>query len=292
MPDDILSRDPLPPEVASPATAEPPRATAFIVTIYGDVAEPRGGTLGMATLIDCCAAHGISETLVRTAVSRLVGAGQLEGERIGRRSHYRLTSAAQAEFGRAAQVLYAPPPEPTGWLMALGETALPARDWVRIGPAAALAPDRSDVARPAGAALISGEAVEDTDALARFAARHWPLDEVGSHYAAFVAEFAPFEALVEDGVQHDDAGALALRLRLVHTFRMAALSDPRLPRAAWPEGWLGAEARRLFVRLYLALTESADRHIGRVFEDPDGLLPEETAATRRRLDRLRREAAR
>ena len=50
--------------------ATAPRAASFIVTIYGDVVEPRGGTLAMATLIDSCARHGISESLVRTAVSR------------------------------------------------------------------------------------------------------------------------------------------------------------------------------------------------------------------------------
>lgn len=61
-----------------------PRASSFIVTIYGDVVEPRGNVLWMGTLIECCARHGISESLVRTAVSRLVAAGRLEGERIGR----------------------------------------------------------------------------------------------------------------------------------------------------------------------------------------------------------------
>ena len=55
----------------------PPRAAAFIVTIYGDVVEPRGGATWIGNLIEICAAVGISETLVRTAVSRLVSAGQL-----------------------------------------------------------------------------------------------------------------------------------------------------------------------------------------------------------------------
>ena len=59
---------------AAPANA--PRAPAFLVTLYGDVVEPRGGTLWMGSLIECCAMHGLSESLVRTAVSRLVGAGR------------------------------------------------------------------------------------------------------------------------------------------------------------------------------------------------------------------------
>lgn len=53
------------------------RSAPFIVTIYGDVVVPRGGVLWTGTLIDICARVGINESLVRTAVSRLVAAGSL-----------------------------------------------------------------------------------------------------------------------------------------------------------------------------------------------------------------------
>ncbi|PII39244.1 hypothetical protein T190_08555, partial [Sinorhizobium meliloti CCBAU 01290] len=89
----------------------PLRAASFIVTIYGDVVEPRGGAIWIGNLIEICAGVGISETLVRTAVSRLVAAGQLAGEREGRRSFYRLTDAARAEFAAAARVIFGPPEE-------------------------------------------------------------------------------------------------------------------------------------------------------------------------------------
>ncbi|TXI06996.1 MAG: PaaX family transcriptional regulator, partial [Rhizobium sp.] len=68
----------------------PIKAASFIVTIYGDVVEPRGGVVWIGNLIEACKCVGITETLVRTAVSRLVTAGQLVGEREGRRSYYRL----------------------------------------------------------------------------------------------------------------------------------------------------------------------------------------------------------
>ena len=66
--------------------SEPPHAARFIVTIYGDIAEPRSGELWMGSLIELCGAVGISESLVRTAVSRLVSAEQLVGQRKGRRT--------------------------------------------------------------------------------------------------------------------------------------------------------------------------------------------------------------
>ena len=94
------------------------RAAGFIVTLYGDVVEPRGGLLWMGTLVEVCGLVGISETRVRTAVSRLVAAGRLEGMRAGRLSYYRLTEAARREFAEAAALVFDPPPRPARWLIA------------------------------------------------------------------------------------------------------------------------------------------------------------------------------
>lgn len=86
----------------------PIKAASFIVTVYGDVVEPRGGVAWIGNLIEVCGDVGISATLVRTAVSRLVAAGQLIGERSGKRSFYRLTPDAQIEFASAARQLFSP----------------------------------------------------------------------------------------------------------------------------------------------------------------------------------------
>ncbi len=270
---------------------DPPRATGFIVTIYGDVAEPRGGQLWMGTLIEACAAHGISESLVRTAVSRLVGAGRLAGERIGRRSYYRLTEAAQAEFAAAGRLFYAPPPAPDGWLLALGAAAgaLP-EGWARLGPEAALAPDRVDLERPPGALLAAGPPVDAAD-LPSLAARLWPLEDAAAAYQRFLDQHRPVAAALNTGARAQGPEALALRLRLVHRYRQAALIDPRLPAAALPPDWPGPAARQLFVNAYLALAAAADGHVGRSFASAAGLLPAQTAETRGRLERLSREAA-
>lgn len=274
--------------------SEAPRASAFIATLYGDVAVPRGGTLWMGSVIACCAEHGISESLARTAVSRLVGAGRLEGERNGRRSYYRLTEAGQAEFEGAARIFYDPPSEPIGWLLALGESGAAAAaelpGWARLGPAGAMAPNRADIPLPPGP-VLSAETVQGVRDLRDLVARSWPLADVAARYRGFIGRFAPVDRAVQAALP-DPALALALRLRLVHEYRHAALADPRLPRAAWPEGWPGVEARRLFVRLYLALAEPADRQIGLSFHDAAGQVPEDTAQSRLRIDRLRRERAR
>jgi len=264
-----------------------PRASGFIVTIYGDVAAPRGGTLSMTTLIECCAAHGISESLVRTAVSRLVENGRLVGERIGRKSYYRLTKAAEAEFSGAAEILYSPPPLPKRFLLSLGARDLPA-GWVRIGADAALAPEGA--ARPDGA-ILATETLGGIGSLAEVAGRFWPLDAVAGAYRHFIETFSTVETALADGPPPDGATALALRLRLVHLFRAAALADPRLPADALPEDWPGASARGLFVTLYLRVTSAADRHVGRTFRNSDGFLQESTTITTFRIDAMRHEIA-
>jgi phenylacetic acid degradation operon negative regulatory protein len=86
----------------------PLTAASFIVTVYGDAVLPRGEVLSMSSLIEICADVGISENLVRTATSRLVASGRLEGERSGRHSFYRLAPAAHGVRGCRAPALHEP----------------------------------------------------------------------------------------------------------------------------------------------------------------------------------------
>lgn len=264
-----------------------PRATDFIVTIYGDVVEPRGGILWMGTLIECCAQHGISESLVRTAVSRLVGLGRLQGERIGRKSYYRLSRAARDEFRDAARILFAPPPDPSGWLFALsgdgGDVNWP-RGWARLAPGVGLGPDRPDLARPSGV-LFCAHALEHPG-LVEVAAQNWDLMNVAARYLAFTERFASFAGFDFGGLS--DREALAIRLRLVDDFRHAALADPRLPPEALPTNWPATAARHLFGALYLALSPASDRYIGRHFANSEGLLDQGSVATLRRTETLKR----
>lgn len=280
----------LPAPVERCLAGPPPRAGSFIVTVYGDVVEPRGGTLWMGTLIEVCAAHGISEGLVRTAVSRLVASGRLAGDRQGRKSYYRLTPEARAEFARAARVLFHPPPEAQGWLIRLGEE--PAPEHVQAGWASAagyaVAPNREDLPRPPGLTFATG-AVSGEDTLPAFAARHWDVAATAAAYRQFLDTFAAAADAVATGGAPEGATSLALRLRLIHEYRRVVLADPRLPAAALPADWPGIPARKLFVRLYTALADSADRYVGQAFRDAEGPLPPETAATQARLEAMARE---
>lgn len=265
------------------------RAAPFIVTIYGDVVEPRGGTLWIGTLIDICGDVGVSETRVRTAVSRLVAAGQLYGERVGRRSFYRLTAAARADYARAAGLLFDPPPPTDRWRIVCRD-ATPTEDLIRAGfaaiaPGVFIAPDHSGADVPTGL-TFRAEVVQDVARLQDFAAAHWDL---GAHWQAYQTFLDRFGSI--DVVDVSDLGprqALVLRLVLVHGYRDALLRDPRLPPAALPPDWPGTAARVLFARVYRALSVAADSFVGSCFEHAAGRLPSVTPETRNRLHTLAR----
>ncbi len=270
--------------------AHPIRAGAFIVTIYGDVVAPRGGALWMGDIIETCAALGINESRVRTAVSRLVAAGRLEGVKAGRKSFYRLTGAGREEFARAAERIYREPVAAPlkGWRLVLlpqgpGREALvetlAASRYGFPQPGLAIAPDRGDPPPEIDAVGFLATTEDDLSELVRAA---WPLDELEERIEAFMDVFEPLEA-----APPAPEDALGARLMLVHAFRGIALRDPRLPLDALPAGWRGPAARALFARLYLALSPAADAAVDARFVDQSGRLRADRAALARRVEALK-----
>jgi phenylacetic acid degradation operon negative regulatory protein len=256
------------------------RAAGFIVTVYGDVAEPRGGRLWMATLIEVCGLAGISETLIRTAVSRLVAAGRLEGARDGRRSYYRLTETAREEFAQAAARIFAPAQPPGRWLVTGAvdgeEEAMSAAGFQPLGGGLWLGVEQPGIAMPAGFTLRA-ELASGTEAFRDFAAERWRLAGLAAAYTAFCNRFAPLAAALAAGAVPDGETSLIARLLLVHHYRLALLDDPNLPPDALDPGWPGGRARALFADLYSRLSPAADAHIAQAFAAT------ETEATRRRM---------
>ena len=260
------------------------RSASFIVTVYGDVVVPRGGVLWTGTLIETCAGVGINESLVRTAVSRLVAAHRLRGERVGRRSYYHLDASAHQEFEQAAVLLFGPEVETRGWQIlhapGLSEDAARLQRMGHMGGSVFIRPDRGQQV-PEGALAFHASNPEGIERIAQF----WDLSALQERYIDMIERFGPLDAALKDGSLSDEA-ALIARLLLVHVYRNVMLRDPRLPPNALPSGWKGQEARALFRRLYRRLSPSAERHIAARFEGVDGYLPAQTAASEARLDGL------
>lgn len=264
------------------------KAAAFIVTLYGDIVEPRGGVLWIGNIIESCAAVGISENLVRTAVSRLMAAGQLEGERSGRRSFYRLTPSARAEFAYADKVLYDQQSAEQWRLVYLDgpDAESHMRSLKRLGYAAvnarlAIGPD--DVPLPKQALVWQASVLQGHESMRTFIAEHWDLPTYANAYKRFIVCFEPIHALV---TQLEPLQAMTLRLLMVHEYRQIALRAPHFPAETLADSWEGHIARQLFAQLYIALSHAADTKISADFINGEGPLVAQSTQVRQRLKRL------
>ena len=94
------------------------RVWSVIVTILGEIAQPEGGEISMASLLEICAALDIEPQAVRTAMSRLSKDGLVAGKREGRTAHYQFSPQGLAEYSKAAAVIYAAPKSLVDWIFA------------------------------------------------------------------------------------------------------------------------------------------------------------------------------
>ncbi len=262
-------------------------APAMIVTIYGDIVVPRGGVLWMGSLIEICAQFGITETQVRTAVSRLVNAGRLVGIRDGRRSYYQLAETAREEFDRAARLLYEPIPPANGWTILhareAGSDSLRRTHFAALGGGLFIRPKHVHLASSEPGIAFDATLAQGGKDMAELVHSLWPLDAYAAEYHAFISRFSPLAERLRggDGIEPEDH--IYVRLLLVHLYRHVLLADPLLPAEIMPQNWPGPAARQLFATAYLALSERADIEIGRLFEGRDAPLPAMTEASARRL---------
>lgn len=269
----------------------PIRAGSLIVTVFGDAVAPRGGRIALASLAEILAAFRVSESLTRTALSRLVAEGWLERWKTGRTSHYRLSPRGREAFAEAAAHIYDRPRaawdgaltlallEPAGAAERAGvRAALEAQGFGILTPDLLVAP-RAPEATPVGILLLRA-APDDPESARRIAARAWPLSQLERRYAAFLEEFAGMADAVEGGAGPRGLAALVVRVLLIHAYRRIVLRDPGLPAALLPEPWPGDAARVLCARIYRALAPEAEAWLDAHARAEDGALPASSAEGR------------
>lgn len=257
-----------------------PRSAAFIVTIYGDIVEPRGGVLWIGNLIDLCSAVGLNESLVRTSVSRLVNAGQLVGERSGRQSFYRLTPKAQAEYRQMAMRVYHFRNPPKDWMIIARsdvemDDCLKTRNFAVMNRNLLFGPNTSD--DYPDALVFEAKAIHGEQRLKKFVSTFWDIDKIASCYHCFIQKYRGFEHMALGNLSPLES--LLARLAVVHDYRLSLANDPDLPRNSLPADWPADEAKKLFARLYLRLSDEAENFIHENFKTNDGQLARNTELT-------------
>jgi len=266
----------------------PIRARSLIVTLYGDVIEPHGGTIWLGSLIELLAPLGINERLIRTSMFRLGKDGWLAGERSGRRSYYRLTESGRRRFETAFKRVYSNdlPPWDGGWTLLLITQLSPEkrkalREELQWQGFAALSPvllasprcDQSDLLASLQELHLMDECIifhtraqdlPTSHALHREVRQSWHLDTLGEHYHSFISTFSPLLLALRGQCEITPEDAFLSRILLIHDYRRLLLRDPQLPDALLPADWEGHTARQLCRDLYRLVYARAEEWLGAI----------------------------
>jgi phenylacetic acid degradation operon negative regulatory protein len=273
----------------------PIRAGSLIVTVFGDAVVPRGGVLSLASLHEIMRAFRISDTLVRTALSRLVSDGWFERWKLGRNSYYRLTPAGREAFAQATQRIYADLPQDWhgSFDLLLLENAQDRTAFKAELSEAGYGALGTDLMIAASASVGEGNSFLRLSALPadlptaqRLVERAWPLEEIESRYQRFIDTYSGTLSALERGAGFTNLDALLVRILLIHDYRRAVLKDPLLPAQLLPKPWAGASARTLCGTIYKTLLPASEQWIDTHAQDDKGPLPEADSSFGERFESI------
>src|SRR5215469_15107604 len=264
-----------------------PRSLLF--TLYGDYVRPLGQRdVRVGALVRLAAELGVGGNALRSALSRMTREGWLAARRDGGPPRYRLSARGEELIEEGTRRIYGHHRAAWDgrWLLvsySLPEPRRGQRDRLRQGLSFLglgslgnglfvtphdLRPQVRDLMRRCGVeadvTLHHGTLEWPADP-AQVVARAWDLGRLGARYADFVDRTrheldAGGDAGAHDaGDPRDDRTAFVRRFLLTHEFRRFPFSDPDLPDALLPPGWVGTAAREAFLTYNAALRPRAER---------------------------------
>lgn len=242
--------------------AEPSRTWSIIITFFGDAIVPRGGSVWLGTLLAFFKGMEVSETVVRSAVSRLAAEDWLIRTKAGRNSFYHLAERGRETFARATRRIYHPHRQ--GWTGAFealmvenGAREAMADMLAQAGfgmamPGLFIAPKGQD--RPALAPGVVEFSLDGpADSLRTLAAKAWNLPALAAFYQRFSEVFTPLQQALARGEALSALEAVMARVLLIHEYRRIVLRDPMLPTEILPPDWPGDTAQALCAEIYKRL---------------------------------------
>lgn len=246
--------------------AGPASARGLLFTVLGEFVLPAGETAWTSAFIEVLGRLGVEEKATRQALMRTAADGWLTAERVGRRTMWHLTAAAQRLLIDGTERIYSftgTAGEWDGqWLIVLARAPESERNtrhllrtrlsWAGFGtpaPGVWVSPHVA-LRRAAEQAIVQAGAPSDAQvfvaAHAGFGDLHtmvrqaWDLDAIEARYEQFLSQFG--------GPPRRDA--LTAAAELVHAWRRFPWIDPALPDTLLPTPWSGAAAARLFKDLH------------------------------------------
>lgn len=279
------------------------QAGSLIITVFGDVVMPRGGSIWLGSLIDLLGPLGINERLIRTTVSRLADDQWLDSQAHGRRANYALTPSGLRRFEEASRHIYAAnaPLWDRHWRLILTVGEMDARERARVRKAlfwqgfGMISPDcyvhpSADLSAAFDALMVEGLAeslkkmmpmvaaecrfgpsASDSDMISRA----WNLGELAKAYLGFCKQYQPILDSLRLDIDRAISGptTLLLRILLIHDYRRLLLRDPELPAVLAPRDWPGQRARLLCRELYRRLLGPSEAYLDTAMQLADSSVP-------------------
>lgn len=246
------------------------RVWSLVMTILGDVVEPRGGVISMSDLLELTDHMNIETGAIRTALSRLAKEQWVVAKRTGRNSEYRFGTQGRDAFDPAAKRIYAYPEidQSNNWTLAL----LPSLRAKQRQELSTKLHRLGALHTTNSFALWTTENTPDLNALTDLDCmvmqgnlRHAP-DWLKSELAPpqveqavqkFIAKFAPLQSLPNNLPPKDAAIA---RILLIHDWRRMVLRFAPVPQALQPENWSMPRAHGLTAQCYKSLITDSELH--------------------------------
>jgi len=266
---------------------------AAMLTLYGDYVLPRGGQIGIGSLVTLLSNFGLSEQAIRSAVSRMCRSGLLKAKRGNRKSYYSLTDEGHSLLTEGAQRIFQRKTShwDGNWSIvsySIPESMRRARDRLRLelgwlgygalGEATWISPhDRTKEVKKLLRKFDIEEYVNIFSAQQhggidpkKIVARCWNLDKIHQQYTDFLKAYRPklegHRKRLEAGETIEPSECFVARFKLIHEYRKLPFFDPDLPLELLPENWLRPEAAALFNEYRSLLTEKADEYFDSVAE--------------------------
>jgi phenylacetic acid degradation operon negative regulatory protein len=264
-----------PPAVLRRHAAGTDSARSVLFTVLGELVLPTGGEAWTSAFIDVFGRLGVEEKATRQALMRTAADSWLSSERVGRRTLWRLTPAAERLLRDGTERIFGFTAVAADWdgrwtivIARTPETERAARHalrtrlrWAGFGsvmPGVWLSPrsDRGDEVRRilAEAGLPDGylftAQYQGGTSLAAMVWRAWDLDELAREYDEFTGAFSGDA----DPNSHDP---LVRVIDLVHAWRRFPWIDPGLPAQFLPAPWRGSAAAELFARQHARWADEA-----------------------------------
>ena len=259
-----------------------PKAKSLIITFFGDIVFPYGGTIWLGSLVKFMEEFGISEKLTRTSIFRLTKEGWLSSKKFGRESYYSLSNYAIDRFVKAHYSVYAYDEQDidNDWIILLTNTLKPAQEseLAKVLKKEGFAsPSKHTFLHPNykmeymqdilikyefqnDVLLIKGplQMPMNKEMLRDMVTTYWELKDVEMRYQNFITKFKKIYTLKTPIDDFTTKQCFILRVLLIHEYRRALLFDPKLGNELISVDWLGKASASLVDSIYSVIHNHAN----------------------------------